>query len=96
MHSWDVLPQLSLKPVGPVSAEFIGRDISDFRAAGRYLQALRYGRTVNRADFRAVLREGKGTCSTKHALLAALAHEQDLPVVLILGIYDMHEGNTPG
>jgi hypothetical protein len=42
------------------------------------------------------LREGKGTCSTKHALLAVLAHEQDLPVVLTLGIYVMHERNTPG
>ena len=37
-----------------------------------------------------------GTCSTKHALLAALAHEQALPVVLMLGIYAMHERNTPG
>ena len=51
---------------------------------------------MDRADFRAVLREGKGTCSTKHALLAAIAHEQDLVVVLTLGIYDMHERNTPG
>jgi hypothetical protein len=51
---------------------------------------------VNRADFRAVLCEEKGTCSTKHALLAALAHEQDLPVVLTLGLYAMHERNTPG
>jgi hypothetical protein len=79
-----------------VSAEVIARGISDFQMAGRYLQALPYGRTADRADFGAVLREGKGTCSTKHALLAALAHEQNLPVVLTLGIYNMHEGNTPG
>ena len=74
----------------------MARGITDFRSAGRYVQALPYGRTADRADFRAVLREGKGTCSTKHALLAALAHEQDLPVVLTLGIYAMHERNTPG
>ena len=43
-----------------------------------------------------MLREGKGTCSTKHALLAVLAHEQDLPIVLRLGVYAMHERNTPG
>jgi hypothetical protein len=96
MDSWNVLPHVVLQSVGPVSAEFISRGITDFRAAGRYLQGLPYGRTVERADFRAVLREGKGTCSTKHALLAALAYEQDLPVVLRLGIYDMHERNTPG
>src|SRR6267142_392889 len=44
----------------------------------------------------AALREGKGTCSTKHALLAALAEEQNVPVVLTLGIYAMHDRNTPG
>ena len=96
MYSWDVLPHVSLKSAGPLSTEIIARDITNFRVAGRYLQALPYGRTADRADFRAVLREGKGTCSTKHALLAALAHEQDLPVVLTLGIYEMHERNTPG
>lgn len=96
MYSWDVLPHVFLKPAGPLSAEIIARGITDFRVAGRYLQALTYGRTVDRADFRAVLREGKGTCSTKHALLAALAHEQGVPVVLTLGIYEMHERNTPG
>lgn len=96
MDSWDVLPGVALQPVGPLSAEIIAHGIANFRAAGRYLQGLPYGRTVDRADFRAVLREGQGTCSTKHALLAALAHEQNLPVVLTLGIYDMHERNTPG
>jgi hypothetical protein len=96
MDSWEVLPQVALQSIGPVSAEFIAHGLTDFRTAGHYLHELPYGRTADRADFRAVLREGKGTCSTKHALLAALAHEQDLPVVLTLGIYDMHERNTPG
>jgi hypothetical protein len=82
--------------MGPVSREFITHGITDFQAAGHALQRLPYGRTVDRADFHAVLREGKGTCSTKHALLAALAHEQGLPVVLTLGLYAMHERNTPG
>ena len=96
MDSWDVLPQVALQAAGPVSTEFIARGLTDFRAAGRYLQGLPYRRTVDRSDFRAVLREGRGTCSTKHALLAALAHEQNLPVVLTLGFYAMHERNTPG
>jgi hypothetical protein len=74
----------------------MARDITNFQAAGRYLQALPYGRTTDRADVGAVLREGRGMCSTKHALLAALGHEQQLAVVLTLGIYAMHERNTPG
>lgn len=96
MRSWDALPNVPLKPGGPLAADFTARGITNFRAAGCYLQKLPYGRTADRADFRGVLREGRGTCSTKHALLAALAQEQDLAVVLTLGIYEMHERNTPG
>jgi hypothetical protein len=43
-----------------------------------------------------VLPERRGTCSTKHALLAALALEHDAPVELRLGIYPMDGRNTPG
>ena len=43
-----------------------------------------------------MLSERRGTCSTKHALLAALAIEQRLPIHLTLGIYEMSERNTPG
>ena len=96
MRSWDALPDIPLEPGGPLTTAITARGVTDFRGAGRYLQALPYGRTANRADFSAVLGEGRGTCSTKHALLAALAHEQKLAVVLTLGIYKMHERNTPG
>ena len=50
----------------------------------------------DRSDWRLVLKEGRGTCSTKHALLADLARENLRHVVLLLGVYDMDEGNTPG
>ncbi|MGH7767863.1 MAG: hypothetical protein ACREQP_10445 [Candidatus Binatia bacterium] len=95
MQSWEALPYSRLKPAGPLSAEIMARGVSDFRTAGRHLQKLPYGRTLDRADFSAVLREGKGTCSTKHAFLAALAREQELDILLMLGIYEMNERNTP-
>jgi hypothetical protein len=96
MESWDDLPNFTLKTAGPLSAEIMARGVSDFRTAGRYLQKLPYGRTLDRADFSAVLREGKGTCSTKHAFLAALAREQGFDILLMLGLYVMDESNTPG
>jgi hypothetical protein len=96
MQSWRTLPAVPLQPGGQTAADFVARSITDFRAAGRYLHHLPYGRNADRSDFRLVLPEGRGTCSTKHALLAELAGEQDLPVVLALGIYEMHERNTPG
>jgi hypothetical protein len=43
-----------------------------------------------------VLDEEKGTCSTKHALLAALGQELDVPLKLTMGIFLMNAQNTPG
>lgn len=96
MRSWDALPDVRLQPAGPLTAAVMACGSTDLRAVGRYLQELPYGRPAHRDDFRAVLLEKKGTCSTKHALLAAIAHEQAVALVLTLGIYDMHERNTPG
>jgi hypothetical protein len=90
------LPCARLVGDGAVTRRFRDRGITDFAAAARYVQLLPYGRTSSRDDVALVLTEGRGTCSTKHALLAALAGELGLDVVLTLGIYEMSEANTPG
>ncbi|MBA4552225.1 transglutaminase domain-containing protein [Thermoactinomyces vulgaris] len=79
-----------------MSQAFHSLGVQTFQKAACYLQALPYGRNANRADARSVLREGKGTCSMKHALLAILAEENNMPVRLMIGIYLMNEDNTPG
>jgi len=96
MASWPVLPAAPLGAAGPLSAAFRRAGCLSYRSAARHLHELPYGRNSDRADFRLVLSEKRGTCSTKHALLAAVAREQDLPVQLTIGIYDMTEANTPG
>ncbi|MSQ47602.1 MAG: hypothetical protein EXR78_04305 [Deltaproteobacteria bacterium] len=97
MQPWEALPAVALYPTsGSITRAFLARGIGDFQAAARHLHHLPYGRNTNRADFRLVLDEERGTCSTKHALLAELSHEQQILVVLTLGIYAMHERNTPG
>lgn len=96
MRSWDALPERLLADRGTESAGLLARGLRHYRAAAQYLHGLPYGRNSNRSDYRLVLKEGRGTCSTKHALLAAVALEQGLPVFLTIGIYDMSEANTPG
>jgi len=62
-----------------------------------YLRQLPYGRTSDRSDLSLVLRENKGTCSSKHALAKQLADLNSVAdVELILAIYKMSETNTPG
>lgn len=96
MMTFTTLLAEKLVPSGPITERFRALGVPDFREAARYLLSLPYGRTSDRADFALVLSEGRGTCSSKHALLAQLAAEQQVPLKLMLGIYEMTEANTPG
>ncbi|MCX7549779.1 hypothetical protein [Xanthomarina sp. F2636L] len=71
--------------------------ISNFEEALSYIQKLPYGRNSNRSDYTLILKEQKGTCSTKHAFLAEIAKQNNIPdVKLYIGIYKMCEENTQG
>ncbi|MFP5405690.1 MAG: transglutaminase domain-containing protein [Gammaproteobacteria bacterium] len=94
--SLDALPQFALDPSAFLARLFIQHGLRDFRAAAQHVWHLAYGRTSVASDYRRVLAERRGTCSTKHALLAALAREHRQPVQLVLGIYEMSDANTPG
>ncbi|MDF3028740.1 MAG: hypothetical protein K0S23_3047 [Fluviicola sp.] len=73
------------------STAFQERGIDSFSEACSFIAQLPYGRNANREDFRLVLSEGKGTCSSKHALLASLALENGHPEIeLIAGIFLMN------
>lgn len=91
----DLLPDFPLHPRGPASATCLAHGLRDYRSAAAHVAALPYGRGLARDDL-AILAEHRGTCSTKHALLARLAAEHHVPVALILGIYLMDGSNTPG
>ena len=92
------LPDAILRrvPGDAIANAFHARGVERFCDACALVHALPYGRNRDRADYRLVLDEGRGTCSTKHALLAALAHEQELPVDLRVGLFMMDDANTPG
>ncbi|CAA9515393.1 MAG: hypothetical protein AVDCRST_MAG12-3445 [uncultured Rubrobacteraceae bacterium] len=92
----EALANFSLHPDGEVASGFVAQDLEDFHAAVRHVRDLPYGRNSDRSDYRLVLGEARGTCSTKHALLAALAREHGAPVELRLGVYLMDGRNTPG
>lgn len=81
---------------GPASAAFLHTGVLTLHDALTFVHQLPYGRNANRAEYQLVLTEGRGTCSTKHALIAALSEELGVPVVLTLGVYEMSERNTPG
>ena len=70
-----------------IAHKFIDMGIKQFGEAINYVQKLPYGRNSHRSDYRLVLQETRGTCSTKHALIKTLADELKIPMTLKLGIF---------
>lgn len=96
MRMAEFLPNFNFVLEGQKTDDFLSLGLLDFREAVDYVWRLPYGRNSNRADYSLVLKEKRGTCSTKHALLAQVAAEQKQPVFLTLGIYEMNEANIAG
>jgi hypothetical protein len=68
-----------------------------FLDLANFIRSLPYGRTSDTQNVLAVINEKRGTCSSKHVLLTALAHECGHgDIQLMVGIYKMCEENTPG
>jgi hypothetical protein len=73
------------------------RGFETFEHLVEHVRTLPYGRAAYAEDPLAVLRQGRGTCSAKHQLLAAVAQDcGHSEVQLTVGIYEMSEDNTPG
>jgi hypothetical protein len=90
------LPQFKIENKATVSRNFLQIGIKDFHSAIQYVWDLPYGRNSNSSDYSLVLAEKKGTCSSKHAILAKLAQEHYKDIHLVTGIYEMCEQNTHG
>lgn len=89
------LPNFQLKST-ELSQLFIDKGILDFHGACAYVQQLPYSRISDRSNLTLVLKEGKGTCSSKHGLLAKLAEENEhFETELIAGIFLMSPETHP-
>ncbi|BAO74457.1 hypothetical protein [Winogradskyella sp. PG-2] len=74
----------------------INKDVNSWEELVQFIKKMPYGRNKNRHDLDLVIKEHKGTCSSKHALLKEIANLNAIPhIKLILGIYKMNASNTP-
>lgn len=91
------LKEIHLESGDPLTSSCIASGLTTWNEVVKHIQHLPYGRNANRRDLELVLKEGFGTCSSKHAFLKAVADENNLPEVeLILGMYQMNSDNTKG
>lgn len=96
MNPYSIFPDQTIHRSGPVSETFLSLGISLFQGACRFVHELPYGYNSNRDDMMLLFKEEKGSCTTKHAVIATLARELGLPIEKHIGIYAMVESIVTG
>jgi hypothetical protein len=92
----STLPTFEIIARSPLSEGICAFGITTFAQLALHISTIPYGRPTSISPL-AILVENRGTCSSKHGLLAEVAREfQHFEVTLVVGIYDMSEDNTPG
>lgn len=89
------MPDSPILERGEVSKQFLSKNVRTFRRAIEYVYKLQYAPPSEPFNFHLVLKEERGTCSTRHALLVALAKELGLPINLGLAIYNLTPQRFP-
>jgi hypothetical protein len=90
MDSYDNLPVTEIKPKGEISKKFLELGISSFKEACEYVHNMEYGYNTTYEKMILFL-EQMGTCTTKHAIIAGLAEELNIPLHKHVGIYRFTE-----
>lgn len=96
MNSYDRLPDGEIKPRGTISEKFLDLGISSFKEACIYVRNQKYGYNSDYDDKMIFFKENKGTCTTKHGVIAALAEELEIPIYKYVGIYKFTEEISNG
>jgi hypothetical protein len=80
MNALTVFPDKKIADGGPVSRAFLDLGYISVHQACRHVQELPYGYNSDRDDPMILFKEKMGSCTTKHAVIATLAEEIDLPI----------------
>jgi hypothetical protein len=96
MDSYDKLPEAELKSVGEFSIKFLGLGIKTFRGACDYVHNIDYGFNTNYEDRMILFKEKRGSCTSKHAVIASLAQELNIPLYKHVCVYKFTEEITTG
>jgi hypothetical protein len=96
MDKYSVLPNPTINKKEIISEKFINLKIKNFWDACKYVHELPYGYNSTTDDILILFKEGYGSCTTKHAVIATLAEELDIAVHKMIGIYAMNEEIVTG
>lgn len=96
MEPYTVFPDKPIRGEAPMARTFRGLGIDHFLGACRYVHQLPYGYNSDRDDLMILFKENRGSCTTKHAVIATLAAELSLAIHKKIGIYALTEAVVDG
>jgi len=96
MDTYTVFPNPTIYKKGIISEKFTSLKIKTFWDACTYVHDIPYGYNSTTDDILILFKEGYGSCTTKHAVIATLAEELSIPVHKMIGIYSMNEEVVTG
>ena len=96
MQPYTVFPDKTIVDKGPMAHTLLGMGIDSFHDACRYVHELPYGYNSDRDDPMILFKEKLGSCTTKHAVIATLSAELEIPIDKHIGIYAMTEALVTG
>ncbi|RLI66986.1 MAG: hypothetical protein DRO88_00440 [Promethearchaeia archaeon] len=91
MDSYDLLPDAPIINKGEISRFFLKNGISTFRNACLHIHEMPYGYNSDEENKWSIFEENKGSCTTKHGVIATLAEELPISVKKHVGIYRFTE-----
>ncbi len=96
MDSYNKLPNAEIKPKGQITRKFLELGITTFKEACDYVHNIEYGYNTNYDDKLIFFKENMGTCTSKHAVIAGLAEELNIPLYKHIGVYKFTEEISTG
>jgi len=96
MDSYEKLPDAEIKLLGEISKKFLELGIKSFKQACEYVNNIEYGYNSNYDDKLIFFKEKKGTCTSKHTVIAGLAEELNIPLYKHVGVYKFTEEISTG
>jgi len=92
----STFPDVKITAASMVSRAFLELGIEDFRTAARFIHAKPYWKNTDANDVLSVLKEGHGTCVSKHNLMVGLGAEHAIPIHRFEGVYPLTDRIVTG
>ena len=96
MDSFNNLPDIEITLTGEISKKILELGIKSFKEACDYVHNMEYGYNTNYDDKMILFKENKGSCTSKHAIIAGLAGELNLPLFKHVAIFKFTEEISTG